>query len=188
MKEQKAKKTKVKFEREVALIEGVSAAIDHEVIKIKGKHGECHRRIERGIKARLENSSILIETENNTQRDKKMIGSIEAHIRNMVKGAANGHKYTLKVCSGHFPMNISAAGNKFTVKNLLGEKVPRAFEFSKNAKVTVEGEIIHVESADKEIAGQVAAAIEQLTRRPGFDTRVFQDGIYITNKDGKEIK
>lgn len=186
MKEQKAKKAK--FEREVRLIEGVSAVIEHGVIKVKGKHGECQRRIERGMRARLENSSILIETENNTQRDKKMIGSIEAHIKNMVKGAANGHKYTLRVCSGHFPMTISAAGNKFTLKNFLGEKIPRAFEFSKNAKVTVEGEIIHVESANKETAGQVAAAIEQLTRRPGFDTRVFQDGIYIVNKTGKEIK
>nr|AJS12332.1 50S ribosomal protein L6P [uncultured archaeon] len=188
MKEQKAKKPRAKFEREVSLTEGVSAVIEQGVIKIKGKHGECQRGIEKGIKARLENSSILIETGNNTQRDKKKIGSVEAHIKNMVRGAANGHKYTLKVCSGHFPMNISAAGNKFTVKNFFGEKVPRAFEFSKNAKVTVEGEIIHVESADKEIAGQVAAAIEQLTRRPGFDTRVFQDGCYIIVKDGKELK
>ena len=106
----------------------------------------------------------------------------------MAKGVLEGYKYTLKICSGHFPMNVSVGGGQLIVKNFFGEKVPRTLEFSKSAKVTIEGEIIHVESTDKEIAGQVAAAIEQLTRRPGFDTRVFQDGIYITNKDGKDIK
>ena len=29
--------------------------------------------------------------------------------------------------------------------------------------------------------------IEQLTKRSNFDRRVFQDGIYIVNKDGKQI-
>ena len=37
------------------------------------------------------------------------------------------------------------------------------------------------------LAGQTAADIEQMTRRPSFYTRIFQDGIYITIKDGKEI-
>ena len=52
----------------------------------------------------------------------------------------------------------------------------------------VEGELIHVAGTNKEIAGQVSADIEQLTRRPGYDTRIFQDGIWITSKDGKEMK
>ena len=55
------------------------------------------------------------------------------------------------------------------------------------AEVKLDG-IINITSPDKEIAGQISADIEQLTRRPGFDTRVFQDGIYIINKDGEEQK
>ena len=51
----------------------------------------------------------------------------------------------------------------------------------------VEGEIVTVNHCDIEVAGQTAADIEQLTRRPGFDPRIFQDGIYITKKDGKNI-
>ena len=46
----------------------------------------------------------------------------------------------------------------------------------------MEGNLIYVESCDKELAGQVAADIEQTTRRPGFDRRIFQDGIYIIEK------
>ncbi len=181
------KKTK-KFAREIALQNGITAKLENGILNIKGPKGEIERSMHRNIKVSADNSSIKLEAKKSDQRDKKIIGSLEAHIKNMAKGAAEGHMYTLKICSGHFPMNVSVAGNKLTVKNFLGEKVPRALEFSKNAKVSIDGEHIHVESADKEAAGQTAADIEQLTRRPGFDTRVFQDGIYITNKDGKEIR
>ncbi|MBS3165081.1 hypothetical protein J4439_06645 [Candidatus Woesearchaeota archaeon] len=54
-------------------------------------------------------------------------------------------------------------------------------------QVKVEGSDIRVESVSRELAGQTAASIEQLTRRPGFDNRIFQDGIYIVEKSGKEV-
>ena len=85
-------------------------------------------------------------------------------------------------------MNVSIAGNKFVVKNFLGEKVPRVLQLKQGAEVKIEGDIIHILSPNKETAGQVSADIEQLTRRPGYDSRIFQDGIYIINKDGKQLK
>ena len=53
--------------------------------------------------------------------------------------------------------------------------------------VKVEAKDVIVESVDKELAGETAASIEELTKRPGFDKRIFQDGIYIYYKDGKGI-
>ena len=55
-------------------------------------------------------------------------------------------------------------------------------------KAKVEGANVIMESASKESVGQAAASVEQLTKRSNYDTRVFADGIYITVKDGKEIK
>ena len=106
----------------------------------------------------------------------------------MMSGANEPHKYIMKICSGHFPMNVSVAKNEFIVKNLLGEKVPRVLRLKEGANVRIEGDIVTIEAADKEIAGQVAADIKKLTRRGNYDTRVFQDGIYIINKDGKDVK
>lgn len=114
--------------------------------------------------------------------------SFKAHINNLLKGVVEPYSYTLKICSGHFPMTVSVNKNQLIVKNLLGEKIPRVLDLKEGVTVKVEGENIIVESTDKEKAGQCAASIEQLTRRTGYDTRVFQDGCWITIKDKKEIK
>jgi large subunit ribosomal protein L6 len=85
-------------------------------------------------------------------------------------------------------MSVAVKDNEFIVKNFFGEKIPRIIKIKEGADVKVEGDIINVESPNKEIAGQVAADIEHLTKRANYDSRVFQDGIWITEKAGKKIK
>lgn len=180
---------KEKIIKTIELPDNVSASLNGQSLLIKGPKGEAKRELkQRNVSIKTEGKKIIFESERSTKTDKKIIGSLAAHIKNMIKGSLQNHFYILKICSGHFPMNVSVANNKFTVKNFLGEKVPRTLQLKNDVDVNVEGDIIHVSSANKEIAGQVAADIEQLTRRPGYDTRIFQDGIYITNKDGRELK
>lgn len=182
-------KNKGKIIREIELPEGVSIVIDNQFLAIKGPKGEVNRKIKKGnVTIKAENKKIIIESNSQTKEDKKTIGSLAAHIKNMIKGSSQSHTYTLKICSGHFPMNVSINDNKLTVKNFLGEKVPRVLQLKQGAEVKIESDTINVSSANKEIAGQVSADIEQLTRRPGYDSRIFQDGIYIINKDGKQLK
>ncbi len=169
--------------------ENVEATSSGNTMTVRGPIGEVKREFKQHrVQIRIENKKIILESGRETKKDKKISGALAAHIKNMIRGSQQIHTYTLKICSGHFPMNVSVTGNKFTIKNFLGEKVPRALELKEGVAVRIEGEIIHVTSINKELAGQVSADVEQLTRRPGFDTRVFQDGIYITNKDGKELK
>jgi large subunit ribosomal protein L6 len=55
------------------------------------------------------------------------------------------------------------------------------------AELEIEKDIITIKSVDKEIAGQATANLEKATQIKKRDKRVFQDGIYIINKAGKEI-
>ena len=178
-----------KITKEIELPDGVSVSIGEQILLIKGPKGEDKRDIKKyDISIKTDNKKIILESNGGTKKYKKIAGSLTAHIKNMIRGTLQNYIYTLKICSGHFPMNISIANNKLIIKNFLGEKVPRVLQLKHGADVKVEGDLIYVTSPSKETAGQISGDIEQLTRRPGYDCRVFQDGIYLVNRDGKELK
>jgi len=54
-------------------------------------------------------------------------------------------------------------------------------------EVEVDKEWVTLWSTDKELAGRTAADFERVTKIRKRDRRVFQDGIYITNKAGRDI-
>ena len=174
---------------EIVLPEGVTASLTGSVLTLKGPKGETPRKVEgQNVVIAVEGNRISVSSANSSKKEKKIIGSLRAHIANMVKGTTEGHVYKLKVCFTHFPITVTVTGNQLFVKNLLGEKTPRKLTLPNGVSVKVEGSDVMVNSTNKDAAGQTAAAIEQITKRANFDTRVFGDGIYITVKDGKEIK
>ena len=176
------------LKKEIVLEEGVQAELVGTTLKIKGPKHEVERSfVHPKIKLTIEEGKIVLVSLKGTKREKTIVGSFESHIKNMVKGVLNPHIYTLKICSGHFPMNVSVSGNDFVIKNFLGESVPRKIIIREGVTVKVNGTEIVVTSADKELAGQTAAKIETLCRITNRDRRIFQDGCYITSKAGKEI-
>jgi large subunit ribosomal protein L6 len=84
-------------------------------------------------------------------------------------------------------MNVALSGNELVVKNFLGEKVPRTIKFDQGVKVKISGDIIEIESPDIELAGRTASKFEGLTFVSKRDRRIFQDGIYITQKAGVDV-
>lgn len=176
------------YQEELEIPDKVTALFQDGVFIVKGPKGELTRILRHPlIKIKLEGKKIIFAVSNYTRREKTVLGSFIAHLTNMFNGVQEPYVYTLKVCSGHFPMNLVYAGNKLTVKNFIGEKIPRVLEVRKGVDVVVSGEVITVTSVDKELAGQTAASIERLCKRTGFDRRIFQQGIFITEKCGKPI-
>jgi large subunit ribosomal protein L6 len=183
-------KTKKKsIEASIELSEGVQANLEGNIVVFKGPKGENKRNFaDKSIAITIKDNKINLVANKATKREKKKMGSLKSHLRNMIKGVNEGFVYRLKICSGHFPMTVTVSGNDFSIQNFLGEKVPRKLQIKEGASVKVEGDEILVEGIDKEIVSQTAAGIEQLTRISNRDRRIFQDGCYITVKDNKEIK
>ncbi len=182
-------KEKKEIKAEIEIPEGITIEIDGGIVKVKGKAGEVVKKLfNPNIKISKENSKIILKALRYTKREQKLVNTFRAHIKNMLKGANETYSYKLKICSGHFPMNVSVKDRDFIVKNFFGEKIPRVLKIKEGANVKVEGDVVVVESLDKELASQVAADIEQLVRRTKYDTRIFQDGLYIISKGDKEIK
>lgn len=175
-----------KLEETIPLPEGVSAAYASHELVVKGPKGELKRLFfDPKVKVVVADGEIVVSAKDATMREKKTLFTFAAHMRNMAKGVSEGYTYKLKVCSGHFPMSVAVKGRTFEIKNFIGEKVPRTITLKEGADVKVDGDQVTVTGISKETVGQVAADIEQLSRRPGFDTRIFQDGIFIVDKDGK---
>ncbi|MDA1196529.1 MAG: 50S ribosomal protein L6 [Nanoarchaeota archaeon] len=169
--------------------EKVSIAVDGMQLTIKGEQGELKKKLHSPlVKCELKGNTLLFSVKNATKRENKILKTMRAHIKNYARGVTQAYVYKVKVCSGHFPMTVEFNNNKISIKNFLGEKVPRTLDIKEGAAVKVEGDIITITSIDKELAAQTAASIENLTKRPGFDSRIFQDGCYIIEKDEKVIK
>ena len=159
------------------------------VFTVKGPKGEVSKRIlTPNVRCAIEGKHVSFTAAKATKREKKIVFTTKAHIKNLFDGVTRGHIYKLKICSGHFPMNVSVKNNLFEVKNFFGEAVPRKIQIPADVTVKVNAPEIVVEGIDLDKTAQAAASIEQLVRRPGFDLNRFQDGIYITEKDGKLIK
>ncbi len=173
---------------EIEIPEGVEVEIDGNRIIVKGAQGEIERKFNiNKIFFEKKDNKILLGNKKATKREKKMINTITAHIKNMFKGVKEKFEYDLKIVFSHFPITAEVQGDKLLIKNFLGEKIPREVTIPKGAEVEVKKEIIKVKSHDKEIAGRAAASIEMATKIRLRDRRVFQDGIYLTNKAGKKI-
>lgn len=173
----------------VEIPEKVSVDLVDGLFIVKGIKGEVKRKfIFPKINIMKEGNAIVFTAAKPTKREKAAIYSTEAHLKNMFRGVLNSSVYKLKICSGHFPMKVTLKGNLLEVKNYMGETVPRKLVIKPGVDVQVKEPEITVTSVDKELAGQTAAAIEQVTRRADFDRRIFQDGIYIILKDSVVVK
>jgi large subunit ribosomal protein L6 len=96
-----------------------------------------------------------------------------------------GWEYNMEVFYSHFPMQVKVEGDEVVISNFLGEKSPRRTAVRGDTEVEVDGEEVTLTGSDIEAVGQTAADIEQLTRVKDKDTRVFQDGVYITSKPNR---
>lgn len=175
--------------REIILEKNVTANLNGNLLKIKGPKGEVERSfVYPGVSLSIGDNKIAIIIKKDSKKEKMIIGSYEAHIVNMVRGVQELFVYKLKICSGHFPMSVTASGKEFVVKNFLGETVPRKVGLLPDVEVKINGVDIVVSSPDREAAGLMSGKIESLCRITNRDIRIFQDGVYIVEKPGKQVK
>ena len=160
----------------------VKVTIEPTLVKVKGPKGEVSRIMkDKRVQITHEGNNVVLKSAKATKREKKILYTFAAHLRNMITGTAYGFRYEMKICAAHFPMNVSVSGSQLIIKNFIGEHMPRTLTLRKGVTVKVNGDIVQIESADKELAGMTASDIELLTRIRHHDRRIFQDGIFLIN-------
>lgn len=179
---------KKKLQQIIEIPEGVEVGLEGTEISVKGSEGENKREFDvLNLDFEKKENSLVIGCEKATKIEKKLMNTIAAHVKNMIRGVQKKFEYKLKVCSSHFPMSIDIQEKEAVIKNFLGEKVPRKVKILQGVEVKVDKEIITINSLNKELAGQTAANFEKATKIRKKDRRIFQDGIFIISKDGREM-
>ncbi len=180
---------KIDMVEKIAVPDGVRVDIDSGTLKVEANSNKLEQKfVYSNIMMEKADNNIVLSAKNASKKEKRMMGSFKAHIKNMLEGVKSEYIYKLMICSSHFPMSVAVEKNEIVVKNFFGEKIPRKLKLIDGVKVSIDGNVIKVSGHNKEKAGLMAGKIEKLTAITNRDKRIFQDGIYICEKAGKAIK
>jgi large subunit ribosomal protein L6 len=169
---------------DLVIPEGVSCEYKDNIFTCsKGSNSLSKELILWKINFEIKDQKILLSAKGN-KNELKYIKSTIAHIKNLFKGLDNKFTYRLEACNVHFPMTLKVEGSNLMINNFLGEKVPRKARIMPGVEIELKGQKITLTSADIGAAGETATNIEKATKVKNRDRRIFQDGIFITEKPG----
>jgi large subunit ribosomal protein L6 len=146
---------------------GVEIKIDNSnLVTVKGPKGQLMQQVDPDIKVSLEEGEITVTRPTDQKRHRSLHGLYRALINNMVQGVSQGFVKELEVVG----VGYRAANTGQLLELTLGFSHPVMFYVPDEVKVTAGQEkgknpIIKLESADKELLGQIAAKIRKF-RKP----------------------
>jgi len=170
---------------EVNVPDVVDVSYSNRELIVKGPKGTISRKFSHPrVKMNIHNGQIVSSCSLPRKREKALVGTWSAHARNMIVGVTQGFEYRLKIVYAHFPVKVSfkKGTSILRISNFMGEKSDRIAKILKGVDVKIDGDQVILRGIDVEKLGQTAANIESTTKIKGFDIRVFQDGIFITQK------
>jgi large subunit ribosomal protein L6 len=150
----------------ISIPKGVEVAIAKNVVNVKGPKGQLSRSIDPDINVKVDNGEVVLSRPSEQKRHKAMHGLYRSLIANMITGVNTGFKTEQEVVGVGFRVAVTGQ----VVDMTLGFSHTIIFELPKEIKASATAEkgkapSLTLESADKELLGQVAAKIRSL-RKP----------------------
>jgi large subunit ribosomal protein L6 len=145
---------------------GVTVSVKDAVVTVKGPKGTLTQEVDRDIIVEVEGNEVNVKRPTEQIRHRAMHGLYRSLIANLVKGVTEGYKKELELVG----VGFKAANTGNVLDLALGYSHNIIFEIPKELSVTTTTEKgqnpkIFLESADKQLIGQVAAKIRGL-RKP----------------------
>ncbi|RDD52922.1 MAG: 50S ribosomal protein L6 [Candidatus Korarchaeota archaeon NZ13-K] len=170
------------IELSVPIPENVRVSVSGSRVRVEGPKGVLEREFNgEMVELSVEDGRVRVRTFGRRKFNRAYLGTVAAHLRNMMRGVTEGFSREMVIVYAHFPMKVEVDEKRKLVKisNFLGEKAPRYAKIVGDTKVRVEGDRIYIEGISKEDVGQTAANIRLATKIKRKDPRVFMDGIYV---------
>jgi len=145
---------------------GVTVSVKDAVVTVKGPKGTLTQEVDRDIIVEVEGNEVNVKRPTEQIRHRAMHGLYRSLIANLVKGVTEGYKKELELVG----VGFKAANTGNVLDLALGYSHNIIFEIPKELTISTTTEKgqnpkIFLESADKQLIGQVAAIIRGL-RKP----------------------
>ena len=169
--------------RKVKIPDGVKTSLDGMHLRVTGPKGQLSRNVRfPQVTVTCDGNEVIISTESRRKEITAMVGTLEAHTKNMFRGVTEGYEYRMKVVFSHFPIQLKLQGSRLEIANFLGEKKARHARIESGVTAKVGNDEVVLTGIDRELVGTTAANIEHATHIRDRDPRVFQDGIYMVQR------
>ena len=163
---------------------GVEVVVDDHLIKVKGPKGNLEQETVPQVSVQVKDDQILVSTTTENRFSKAIQGTTRSLIANMVQGVVSPYSKDLLIEGVGF--RAAVKGSEIDLE--LGYSHPVSHPIPEGVTVTVADNVkIHVEGADKQKVGQMAADIKSyypVEPYKGKGVRIL--GQYVRRKEGKK--
>ncbi len=175
-----------KIGRQPILIpEGISVQLKGNNVTVVGPKGTLSKEFSKEVSIEIKNGKINVYLKKNTSSGRAAWGTTRSVIANMIEGVVNGWSKRLELVGTGYRVEVQDNTLLLTVgySHPIKVKAPEGINFK------VEKTIITVEGPDKELVGQVAAAIRNIRPPEPYKGKgiKYQDEV-IRRKAGKAAK
>lgn len=172
----------------ISIPKGVEIKVsDTNMVTVKGPKGQLTQQVDPDIKVSMEDGTLVVSRPTDQKRHRSLHGLYRALINNMVEGVSNGFVKDLEVVG----VGYRAANTGQLLELTLGYSHPVMFAIPDEVKVSTSQEkgknpMIKLESADKELIGQIAAKIRSFRKPEPYKGKGIKfQGEILRRKAGK---
>jgi len=169
----------------VQLSDAIKLDIEGQNVKVQGPKGELGFKMPKGIKVEISDGQAVVKKESEARELKQYYGLVRALLANAVKGVSEGFEKKLQ---------MEGVGYRAKVEGrdlVLNVGFANAIKISppEDVNISVAKNDIVVSGIDKEIIGNVAAAIRRVRPPEPYKGKgIRYAGEYIRRKAGKTAK
>jgi large subunit ribosomal protein L6 len=143
----------------VAIPQGTKVHVAEGRVRVEGPKGKLERPLPPDVALKVEGSTLTVERRDDGRRARSMHGLTRQLVANMIDGVAKGFTRVLEING----VGYRAEPRGDLLFLTLGYSHPIAYQLPQGVTAKVERQVvITLEGADREILGEVAAAIRGL--------------------------
>lgn len=167
---------------------GVAVEVKDLAVTVKGPKGELSMTLDPRVSAEqveTDGKQVLNLIPKDAKEDSAIWGTMRALLNNIVTGVTEGWSKQLELNGVGFRMQVQGS----TLKMNLGFSHEIAYEIPKGIDATIDGNILTIAGADRQLVGEVAAEIRAFKKPEPYKGKGFRytDEI-VRRKVGKAAK